>query len=319
MTAGGGSGTTAVSVGAVNGFSAGVAIAVSGLPSGVTVSPTTPTVTPGTPQTLTLTAGASAVASSSTVTVTGTSGALVHTTTFTLKVCGGAPGGLYAGGESYDGERDGGWGWRNDGCVGEWGEWVQCGGCDCGERAPGWCDGESCDADGYSGNAANAYVDGGGECGGEFEHGDGDGDFGCAGAYGFVHAEGGGRRGAGLYAGDQSDELDADLGCAGQGTAVTAAGEWVQRHGERVCGWAACGVTVAPATLSLAVGTPQTLTFTAAANAVAGTSSVSITGTSGTLTHTATLVLTVAAPVGVNVTTYHNDNARDGLNARRRF
>ena len=76
------------------------------------------------------------------------------------------------------------------------------------------------------------------------------------------------------------------------------------------------GVTVAPATLTLATGTPQTLTFTAAANAVAGTSSVSVTGVSGALTHTATLTLTVAAPVGVeDVTTYHNDNSRDGLNA----
>jgi len=91
VTAGGASGSTAVSVSGVNGFNAGVGIAVSGLPAGVTVSPATPTVTPGTPQTLTLTAAASAVASSSTVTVTGTSGALVHTATFTLKVAAAAP------------------------------------------------------------------------------------------------------------------------------------------------------------------------------------------------------------------------------------
>ena len=36
------------------------------------------------------------------------------------------------------------------------------------------------------------------------------------------------------------------------------------------------------------------------------------TGTSGSLSHTATLALTVAAASSVNVTTYHNDNARDG-------
>ena len=36
------------------------------------------------------------------------------------------------------------------------------------------------------------------------------------------------------------------------------------------------------------------------------------TATSGSLTHTATLALTVGASSGVNVTTYHNDNARDG-------
>ena len=48
VTAGGAGGSTAVSVSGVNGFSAGVGIVVSGLPAGVTVSPATPTVTPGT-------------------------------------------------------------------------------------------------------------------------------------------------------------------------------------------------------------------------------------------------------------------------------
>jgi hypothetical protein len=71
------------------------------------------------------------------------------------------------------------------------------------------------------------------------------------------------------------------------------------------------GVTASPATLMLTPGTPQSVTLTAGNNAQAGTANVVFTGTSGTLNHTATLALTVAA-AGVNVTTYHNDNARDG-------
>ena len=75
------------------------------------------------------------------------------------------------------------------------------------------------------------------------------------------------------------------------------------------------GVTANPASVSLTPGTPQSVTLTAGNSAQAGSANVVFTGTSGALTHTATLALTVAASAGVNVTTYHNDNARDGWNA----
>ncbi len=75
------------------------------------------------------------------------------------------------------------------------------------------------------------------------------------------------------------------------------------------------GVTANPASVSLAPGTPQTITLTAGNSTQAGSANVVFTGTSGSLTHTATLALMVAASAGVNVTTYHNDNARDGWNA----
>ncbi len=78
------------------------------------------------------------------------------------------------------------------------------------------------------------------------------------------------------------------------------------------------GVTANPATLSLAAGTAQSTTLTAAATAVAGMASATFTGTSGSLSHTATLALTIQAAGMTNapdVTTYHYDNARDGLNA----
>ena len=71
------------------------------------------------------------------------------------------------------------------------------------------------------------------------------------------------------------------------------------------------GVTASPASLTLTPGTPQSVTLTAGNNAAAGSANVVFTGTSGALSHTATLALTVASS-GVNVTTYHNDNARDG-------
>jgi hypothetical protein len=75
------------------------------------------------------------------------------------------------------------------------------------------------------------------------------------------------------------------------------------------------GVTASPASVSLTPGTPQSVTLTAGNSAQAGSANVVFTGTSGSLTHTATLALTVAASSGVNVTTYHNDTARDGWNA----
>lgn len=75
------------------------------------------------------------------------------------------------------------------------------------------------------------------------------------------------------------------------------------------------GVTASPASASLTPGTPQSFTLTAGNSAVVGSASVVFTGTSGSLTHTANLALTVAASSGVNVTTYHNDNARDGWNS----
>jgi len=71
-------------------------------------------------------------------------------------------------------------------------------------------------------------------------------------------------------------------------------------------------VTTNPATVSLTLGTPQNVTLTAASSAQLGSASVVFTGTSGALTHTATVALTLVASAGVNVTTYHNDNARDG-------
>jgi hypothetical protein len=79
------------------------------------------------------------------------------------------------------------------------------------------------------------------------------------------------------------------------------------------------GVTAAPATLNLAPGIPQTITLSAAANVTSATPTITFTGTSGGVAHSATVVLTIQGAVLSNapdITTYHNDVARDGLNAQ---
>ncbi|HTA87262.1 MAG TPA: hypothetical protein VK729_13405, partial [Silvibacterium sp.] len=77
------------------------------------------------------------------------------------------------------------------------------------------------------------------------------------------------------------------------------------------------GVNASPSTLTLMPSATQSVTLTAAASAAAGNATVTFTATSGSLSHSATLQLTVnvVAVRGVDVTTYHYDNARDGLNA----
>ena len=77
------------------------------------------------------------------------------------------------------------------------------------------------------------------------------------------------------------------------------------------------GVTTSPATLTLTAGTPLTVNFTAASTAAAGSASLTFTATSGSLSHTASLKLSVNAAVpggSVDVTTYHDDVGRTGLN-----
>ncbi len=78
------------------------------------------------------------------------------------------------------------------------------------------------------------------------------------------------------------------------------------------------GVTATPATFTLTPGTPQVVSFSAAATAAATTATVQFTGTAGTLSHTALVTLTVKTQViaspGIDVTTYHYDVGRTGMN-----
>src|SRR6202041_1012364 len=74
------------------------------------------------------------------------------------------------------------------------------------------------------------------------------------------------------------------------------------------------GVASNPNSLTLPPGATQAITLTVGNTTAAEIGNVAFTGNSGSLTHTATLALTVAA-AGTSVTTYHNDNVRDGWNS----
>jgi hypothetical protein len=79
------------------------------------------------------------------------------------------------------------------------------------------------------------------------------------------------------------------------------------------------GVTANPATLSLVPGTAQSTILTAALSVASSSSTVTFTGTSGGIVHSAPLALTVQSVARTNapdVTTFHYDVARDGLNAQ---
>jgi hypothetical protein len=79
-------------------------------------------------------------------------------------------------------------------------------------------------------------------------------------------------------------------------------------------------VTANPPTLTLTPGAAQSTTLTAASNATSSTQTITFKGTSGSLTQSATLTLTVqtagTTTVAPDVTTFHYDVARDGLNAQ---
>lgn len=89
----GAAGQVTLSSAAINGFSGTIAVAVKGLPTGVTVSPATISLTSTNPVVLTLTAADDAPATTTPAQVifTGTSGTLSHTATLQLTVVGTTP------------------------------------------------------------------------------------------------------------------------------------------------------------------------------------------------------------------------------------
>ena len=76
------------------------------------------------------------------------------------------------------------------------------------------------------------------------------------------------------------------------------------------------GVTATPATLTLTPGMAQSVTLVAGYSAAAGSTTVSFNGAAGSVTNTTTLALTLQPYPVADVTTYHYDNTRDGLNAQ---
>jgi hypothetical protein len=82
----GGSATVLLTATPLNGFSSQVTVTVSSLPTGVTVSPQTNVLTPGTPLTIELSAPTGSPASSATATFTGTSSTLTHKVSLQISV-----------------------------------------------------------------------------------------------------------------------------------------------------------------------------------------------------------------------------------------
>ena len=89
----GSSSTVQVSVTAIAGFSSTVNIQVTGAVAGVSVAPSSFSISPGGSQAVTLSAAASAFTTSGTLTVTGTSGTLTHNTHLSVSVSGTATNG----------------------------------------------------------------------------------------------------------------------------------------------------------------------------------------------------------------------------------
>jgi hypothetical protein len=75
------------------------------------------------------------------------------------------------------------------------------------------------------------------------------------------------------------------------------------------------GVTVSPATVSLVPGTPQQVMLGAASTAAAATAQAQFNATSGNISQVTPITVTVSVVQGRDVTTYHYDMARDGLNS----
>lgn len=86
LTAGGSAQTITLAATTSGGFTGTIQVTLAGLPAGVTSSPTTLTLTPGTPLPVSLTAASSAAAATTTVTITGTSGTLSHSASIQLTV-----------------------------------------------------------------------------------------------------------------------------------------------------------------------------------------------------------------------------------------
>jgi outer membrane protein assembly factor BamB len=77
------------------------------------------------------------------------------------------------------------------------------------------------------------------------------------------------------------------------------------------------GVAATPASFTLTPGTPQQVSLAASSSAPAATATVQFSGVAGTLTASASLMLTVTAATNsanVDITTYHDDVGRTGLN-----
>jgi hypothetical protein len=279
----------------VNGFTVPITVAISGLPTGVTVNPSTFTLTPGTPQSVTITAGANAAVGDPTVTLTGTYGSLSHTATVTLDISAAAPAQNFSltATSGTISLTDGGTGQQvsveavpANGFTGTVS--VAISGLPSGVTAnpptltltPGTAQSVTLTADATAtvGNATVTFT----------------GTSGALTHTATVVLTTTPEPNFSLTA--TSTPLSIQAGSTGKPVSVEA----VATNGFTGTVTVAIsglpnGVTANPPTLTLTPGTAQSVTLTAAANATVGKATVTFTGTSGALTHTATVALTVTA------------------------
>ena len=308
---------------AENGFTGTVAVAITGLPSGVTANPTTLTLTPGTAQNVTLSAASSGTPGSATVTFTGTSGALSHSATVMLTVTAAPPPpdfsltvspaslALTAGatGTPVSVLATAVNGFTGTVAVAITG-------------LPSEMTANPATLTLTPGTAQNVTL-----------------SAASSGTAGSATVTLTGTSGALSHSATvmltvtaappppdfsltvSPTSLNITAGAAGLPVSVlaTALNGFTGTVAVAITGLPA-GVTANPAALTLTPGTAQSTTLTAATGTPASAETVTFTGTAGSLTHSATLALTVQAAVSTtiapDVTTYHYDIARDGLNAQ---
>ena len=314
-----------VSINAVpaNGFTGMVAVAISGLPSGVTASPATLTLTPGTAQDVTITAASGATAGNATVTFTGTSGTLIHSAAVAVTVSASPPppdfsltlsptsltvvagatgskaGVLATAVNSFSGPVA-----------------VTITGLPSGVTAspatlsltPGTAQSVTLTAaSGAAPGSATVTFTG---TSGTLTH---------SATVAVTVSASPPPPDFSLTLSPKSLTVVAGATGSKVGVLATAVNSFSSTVAVAITGLPS-GVTASPATLTLTPGTTQNTVLTASSGTAVSTSTVTFTGVSGSLSHAASLALTVQPTVSTtnapDITTYHDDIARDGLNAQ---
>jgi hypothetical protein len=317
-----GGGGQQISVNAVpaNGFMGMVNVAIAGLPGGVTAQPATLSLTPGTAQTVTVTASASAVAGSAMVTFAGTSGALSHSAAVAVAVAAPPPVADFSltalpasvslvpgvGGQQISVSAVPANGFT--GTVN-----VAIAGLPNGVTAqpstlsltPGTAQTVmlTASASAVAGSAMVAFTG----TSGALSHSAAVAVTVLAPLPDYT-----------LALSPASATIVAGAAGATVNVTATAVNSFAGTVAVAITGLPA-GVTANPATLSLTPGVAQSTTLTAALTAATASATVTFTGTSGNTSHTAALALTVQGAAMTNapdVTTYHYNVSRDGLNSK---
>ena len=321
LTAGATGSAVSVKANAVNGFASKVTLAITGLPSGVTAQPSSLTLTPGTAQSVTITATSSAAAGSATLTFTGTSGTLVHTATVaatisaastpdysltvsptTLSLTAGATGSAV----SVQANAVNGFASKVTLAI---------------TGLPSGVTAQPSSLTLTAGTAQSVTITATSSAAA------GSATLTFTGTSGQLTHQATVALTISVPATPDytltlsPTSLTLTTGAAGSSVSVKANGtDGFSSTVKVTLAGLPTGVTANPSSLTLTPGTAQNTTLTASSSAATASSTITFTGTSGSLTHSASLDLTVqptqTTTTAPDVTTYHYDVARDGLNSQ---